>query len=259
MALLSVAIITLNEERNIGRCLMSLGSLADEIVVVDSFSTDKTEEICSGFNVRFVKHVFEDYADQKNYAATLCTNNLVLSLDADEAISPELAESIKKVKESPSADGYTFNRATFFCGKQIKHCGWYPDRILRLWNIQKGEWTGKKVHEKFSLCKGSVIQHINGDLLHYSYYSIEENIAQINRYSTLSAQKKFEKGTKSNLFKITFNPAWRFFLDYFIKLGILDGYYGYVICVNAAHEVFLKYSKLRDLWAAQIGNRSDAQ
>jgi len=248
---LSIAIITYNEERNIERCLKSVQGIADEIIVVDSFSTDKTEEICSRYNVTFVKHAFEGYTEQKNYVASLCKNPLILSLDADEALSAILKQSILNSKEKTDADGYTFNRATHFCGQHIKHCGWYPDATIRMWKAGKGKWIGEKVHEKFTLTEGSIIQHISGDLLHYSYYSIEEHIAQVNKYSTLSAQKKFKKGKKSSLFAITIFPKWRFFRDFIIKLGFLDGYYGFVICTNSAHEVFLKYAKLRDLWKQQ--------
>jgi len=248
MAKLSVAIITYNEQRNIERCLQSVKNVADEIVVVDSYSTDKTQEICLKYSVRFEQHPFEGYSEQKNLAAQLCTHELILSLDADEALSPELEQSIFKIKQQSSFNGYTFNRATFFCGQHIKHCGWYPDVNIRMWKNAKGKWIGNKVHEKFVMEVGSDIQHITGDLLHYSYYSIEEHIAQINKYSTLSAVKKYEKGKKSSLLAIILFPKWRFFRDYILKRGFLDGYYGFVICTNSAHEVFLKYTKLRDLW-----------
>lgn len=248
MVKISVAIITFNEQKNIERCLKSVIAIADEIVVVDSFSTDKTEEICLAYPVRFVKHSFEGYSEQKNYVANLCTNELILSLDADEALSPELEQSILKVKQQTLVSGYSFNRATYFCGQHIKYCGWYPDVNIRMWKTQNGKWIGNKVHEKIVLNDSLDVQHLKGDLLHYSYYSIEEHIAQINKYSTLSALKKFEKGKKSSLFAILLFPKWRFFRDYIIKLGFLDGYYGFVICSNSAHEVFLKYTKLRDLW-----------
>ena len=248
MTKLSVAIITFNEQKNIDRCLNSLKGIADEIVVVDSFSTDKTQEICSKYSVRFEQHPFEGYSEQKSYATQLCTHELILSLDADEVLSPELEQSILKVKQQALVGGYSFNRATFFCGQHIKHCGWYPDVNIRMWKNAKGKWTGNKVHEKLVLEDGLAVQRLSGDLLHYSYYSIEEHIAQINKYSTLSALKKFEKGQKSSLFAIIVFPKWRFFRDYIIKRGFLDGYYGLVICANSAHEVFLKYAKLRDMW-----------
>jgi len=248
MQKLSVAIITFNEEKNIGRCLESVSGIADEIVVVDSFSKDKTEEICGKYGVAFIKNSFAGHVEQKNFAAAQCTYDLVLSLDADEALSPGLKTSLQKVKEHQDADGYTFNRATYFCGQHIKHCGWYPDPSLRLWNRTKGKWAGNNPHDKFFMNDGCTTKHLEGDLLHYSYYSIEEHITQLNKFSSISAQSKFKKGKGSNILKIIIFPFWRFFRDYFLKLGFLDGYYGYVICVNSAHEVFQKYTKLRDLW-----------
>ena len=248
MIQVSVAIITFNEERNIERCLQSVQGLADEIVVVDSFSTDKTEAICSHYGVRFIKHAFEGHVEQKNYAVSQCSNNWVLSLDADEALSATLKHSIGIIKQNPNADGYFCNRATHFCGQHIRHCGWYPDPSLRFWNKTKGKWAGNNPHDKYYMNEGSICKHIDGDLLHFSYYSIEEHITQLNKFSTIAACSKFKRKKKSNLFQITVFPTWRFFRDYVIKLGFLDGYYGFVICIDSAHEVFLKYTKLRDLW-----------
>jgi glycosyltransferase involved in cell wall biosynthesis len=248
MAKLSVAIITFNEEKNIARCLTSVQRVADEIVVIDSFSTDKTGEICAQFGARFIQNPFGGHVEQKNYAVSRCSNDLVLSLDADEALSPVLASAIEKVKESPDADGYYFNRATYFCGQHIRYCGWYPDPSLRLWNRRKGLWGGDNPHDKFMMQPGTTVRHLAGDMLHYSYYFIEEHIVQLNKFSSISARSKFLKGKKSNIMKITIFPTWRFFRDYVLKLGFLDGYYGFVICVNSAHEVFQKYTKLRDLW-----------
>jgi len=248
MVKLSVAIITFNEQKNIDRCLKSVKEIADEIVVVDSFSTDKTEEICANYGVRFITHRFEGHVEQKNFAVSQCSNQWVLSLDADEALSEELTKSILEVITNPNADGYSFNRATHFCGQHIRHCGWSPDPSLRLWNKDKGKWAGNNPHDKYYMNEGATRKHVSGDLLHYSYYSIEEQIAQISKFSTIAARSKFKKGKKSNLLQITVYPTWRFIRDYFLKRGFLDGYYGFVICTNSAHEVFLKYAKLRDLW-----------
>ena len=248
MQKLSVAIITFNEEKNIKRCLESVQEVADEIVVVDSFSKDKTREICEQYGVRFIQNPFGGHVEQKNFAAAQCSHDLVLSLDADESLSPRLKQSIMTVKANQAVDGYTFNRATYFCGQHIKHCGWYPDPSLRLWNRSKGKWAGNNPHDKYYMNQGTTVAHLEGDLLHYSYYTIEEHVTQLNKFSSISAKSKFLKGKKSSVLKITVYPAWRFFRDYFIKLGFLDGYYGFVICVNSAHEVFQKYIKLHDLW-----------
>ena len=132
MIKLSCAIITLNEERNVARCIESLAGIADEIVVIDSGSTDATEAICRSYGVKFIQHDFEGYVEQKNFAVSQCAFEYILSLDADELLSEELKESISEIKNNWDKDGYSFNRLTNYCGKWIRHCGWYPDRKLRL-------------------------------------------------------------------------------------------------------------------------------
>jgi glycosyltransferase involved in cell wall biosynthesis len=244
---LSAVIITFNEEKNIERCLNSLNGIADEIIVLDSFSTDRTKEICMKFNVRFFEHDFDGYIEQKNRALHFTSYEWVLSLDADEALSNELAKEIKKVKENPDADGYTFNRLNYYCGKWIRHSGWYPDKKLRLWNKIKGKWAGVNPHDKLMLEPGSKIRHLKGDLLHYTYYSVQEHIDQINKFSSIGAAEAFKKGKNSNAFIILIKSSWRFFRDYVINLGFLDGYYGFVICSLSGWGTFLKYLKLREL------------
>ena len=173
---LSVVIITLNEEKNIGRCLSSVLSIADDIVVVDSFSTDKTKQICIDKKVRFITHKFEGHIEQKTWALTQAKYNHVLSLDADESLTKELQEELLKIKNNWQHDGYSFNRLTNFCGKWIKHCGWYPDKKLRMWDTSKGAWGGDNPHDKFILEKGATTHHINKDLLHYSFYTVDQHL-----------------------------------------------------------------------------------
>jgi glycosyltransferase involved in cell wall biosynthesis len=247
MPKLSVVIITFNEERNIERCLNSVVGLADEILVVDSFSTDKTEEICNNFNARFLKHRFEGYIEQKNWAASQASYDHILSLDADEEISEKLKQSILKVKETWKYDGYYFNRLTFYCGKWIKHTSWYPARKLRLWDRRRGNWDGINPHDVFILQKGATQKHIKGDLLHYSYYALEEHIAQINSFTSILAKSFHRQGIVANYWTLLFHPFWRFFRDFFLKTGFLDGFYGLVISLNSAHETFLKYAKLKKI------------
>lgn len=244
---LSVVIITFNEERNIARCIDSVKDFADDIVVVDSFSTDKTQKICEEKNVRFVQHKFEGHIEQKNWAITQAKYPFILSLDADEAPDEVLKESINEARKSTSFDGYTMNRLTNYCGKWIKHCGWYPDKKLRLWNSQKGKWGGINPHDIYLMELGSSICHLKGNLLHYSYYSISDHMLQANKFSDISAKALFEKGYKASMFKRYFSPKFKFFRDYILKLGFLDGYYGYVICKISAHAAFLKYVKLKQL------------
>jgi len=244
---LSVVIITFNEEKNIARCLDSVKSIADEIVVVDSFSTDKTRQICEENNVRFVEHKFDGHIEQKNFAITQAKNQYVLSLDADEALTEELQEAILKIKNNWQADGYSFNRLTNFCGTWIKHCGWYPDKKLRLWDTTKGKWGGDNPHDKVIMVSGAIAQHVGLDILHYSFYTIEQHLKQIDYFTDISSKAAFEKGKTSNGLTIFYKSTFKFFRDYFLKLGFLDGYHGYVVCKNSAHAKRLKYTKLRAL------------
>ncbi|HOK98232.1 MAG TPA: glycosyltransferase family 2 protein [Bacteroidales bacterium] len=245
MPKISVVVITYNEERNIERCLQSVLGLADEIVVVDSYSTDGTEEICKRYPVRFIQHPFEGYIEQKNWATAQANYDYVLFLDADEALSETLCESIKQVKEHWTHDGYTFNRLTNYCGRWIRHTSWYPARKLRLYDRRKGCWDGINPHDRFVLSEKSTIRHLEGDLLHYSYYTIEEHLNQINRFTEIIANSYHQKGLHPIfLVHVIFHPLWRFFRDYFVKLGFLDGFYGLVVSVSGAYEVFLKYLKI---------------
>jgi len=248
MQKLSVVIITFNEEKNIERCLQSVQDIADEIVVLDSFSTDKTEDICKKYKVNFHQHIFDGHIQQKNRALQLAQNKWVLSLDADEAPNNILLNEIKKLKElNFPKDAYFFNRLTNYCGKWIKHTSWYPDKKLRLWNIDKGEWGGKNPHDKVIMNSNSETSYIKGDLLHYSYYTIDEHIAQYNLFTKIGAQEAFEKNKKSNLFIAIYKSFWKFLREYFFKLGLLDGYYGFIISALSSHATFVKYLKLREL------------
>lgn len=244
MVKLSVVIITYNEEEKVGRCLESVKDLADEILVVDSFSEDRTREICYNYGTKVLKHHFTGHIQQKNWAFSRASFDHILSVDADEEISYTLKNSIFEVKENWNFDGYYFNRLNNYCGKWIKHGGWYPDQKLRLVDRRKGEWKGINPHDKFELIPVSKKQKLSGNLLHYSYSSIPEHIKQINRYTEIIATGFFHEGIKSNLLKIIFNPTWKFFRNYFLRLGFLDGFLGIVLNSNIAYETFLKYIKL---------------
>ncbi len=247
MIKLSSVIITFNEERNIGRCIESLVGIADEIVVVDSGSTDKTEAICRSFGVKYIYHTFEGYGEQKNFAVSHCSFEHILSLDADEALSPELKETISALKNKWDKDGYSFNRLTNYCGKWIHHCGWYPDSKLRLFKKNQGKWSESKLHEKLILNDPENCESINGDLLHFSYYSIEEHIKQVNKFTEMASKDDFKEGKRSSILLILVAPVIRFIRDYFIHLGFLDGYYGLIICRISAQASFIKYVKLYEL------------
>ncbi len=247
MEKLSVVIITFNEERNIERCLKSVSKIADEIIVLDSYSTDATEKISKKYDVIFRQHKFDGHIQQKNRAVELATNNFVFSLDADEAPNETLISEIITIKENFEYDAYQFNRLTNYCGKWIKHSGWYPDKKLRIWNKNKGKWGGENPHDQVVMEKGTTLSYLKGDLLHYSYYSSHQHIAQINSFTEIGAAEAFKKGKNSNLAIIITKGIWKFIRDYFINLGILDGYYGFVICSLSAYATFIKYLKLREL------------
>ena len=247
MPKLSVVIITFNEERNIGRCIGSVLDVADEIVVVDSFSTDKTREICEKSGVKFIEHAFEGHIQQKNFAITQAKYPHQLSLDADEALSGELKSEILKIKNDWQYDGYRMNRLTNYCGKWIHHCGWYPDTKLRLYDSTKGVWGGVNPHDKFELNPGSKVGFLKGDILHYSYYTVEEHIRQAVKFSTIAAKELVGLGKTVSYFQIIVNPVAKFIRNYILRLGFLDGFYGFIICRIAAHETFQKYSKARQI------------
>ncbi len=248
---LSVVIITFNEEKNIERCLLSVQGVADEIIVLDSLSTDRTREICRQFEAKFIEQPFLGYVEQKNRALEFTTYPHVLSLDADEVLSDELRKSILEVKGNWQHDGYCFNRLTNYCGTWVRHCGWYPDRKLRLFDKRKGTWSGNTIHERYLLHDNSAPQHIPGDLLHYSYYTIDQHIDQIKKFTTMMAQVQFQKGKRPGFWKLVLNPLWCFIRQYFVRLGFLDGYHGLVICSLSACANFIKYAKTRELFSGQ--------
>jgi len=247
MVKLSVVIITYNEEKYISSCLESIKDVADEIVVVDSFSEDRTQEICSEYGAKVLKHHFIGHIEQKNWAFSQTSFPHILSIDADELVSDTLRKSIIETKQNWKHDGYYFNRMNNYCGKWIKHGGWYPDQKLRLVDKRKGSWTGINPHDKFELVPVSKKQKIAGELLHYTYSSISEHLKQINRYTEIIATSYFHEGIRSNLLKVIFNPTWKFFRNYFLRLGFLDGFFGIVLNSNIAFETFLKYIKLMQI------------
>jgi len=245
---ISAVIITKNEERNIERCLKSLQNIVDEIVVVDSFSTDHTKEICEKYHARFFQQEWLGYGEQKNYANSLSTHDVILSIDADEALSSELQQSVFQLKATEQQDFVCqISRLTNYCGKWIHHCGWYPDKKIRIFNKKRAKWTGA-IHETLSYPDEDVLIPLKGDLLHYSYYSIEEHISLINQYTALFAIENFEKKKNISLVMLVLKSVWKFIRDYFFKAGFLDGYYGFVICNLSAVTTFLKYVKLKQLY-----------
>lgn len=247
MEKISAVIITQDEERNIGRCLESLRGVADEVVVVDSGSSDGTEAICRAAAVRFVHHDWAGYSEQKNYANRLATHSWLLSIDADEAVSPELRDSLMRLKEHglDSATVYSVNRLNNYCGQWIRHCGWYPDARVRLWHKDVAVWDGL-VHEELRYTVQVRHAKLKGDLLHYSFYSFEDYARRQVHYAALSAHKAQEVGKKTTALGVWLRPGWTFFRNYILKGGFLDGHAGYVICRMSAFYTFLKYAQLRE-------------
>ena len=245
MTPLSVVVITFNEENNIGRCIDSVRDIADEIVVLDSYSVDNTVEIATAKGARVYSQEFPGYVEQKNNALKYASHNLVLSLDADEAIDSMLRTSIAGIKNNVKHNGFTMNRCTSYCGKFIRHGLWYPDTKLRLFDKTLVKWGGDNPHDKLEFTSAhQSILHLAGDILHFSYNSIEEHVIQNNKFSTISAESLVTRGKKSSWFNMIFNPWWAFFKGYFLRLGFLDGFYGFVIAVNVAHFTFLKHIKV---------------
>lgn len=254
MIKLSGVIITFNEERNIEHCLQSLINVVDEIVVVDSFSSDNTKAICERFNVTFIEHKFLGYIEQKNFALSQAKFDHVVSLDGDEALSEALQKSIVDLKSYWKFDGYYANRFNNFCGQWIKHSDWYPSKKLRIFDRKKANWQGTNPHDKIELYdKKGKTGHLKGDILHKTYQTYSEFNQKTEYFSTIAAKAYFDKGKKAPIWKIIFNPTWAFFKSYVLRLGFLDGFNGFVICVQTANITFLKYSKLRELLGKKKG------
>ena len=243
---LSVVIITFNEEVNLARCLNSVQGIADEIIVVDSFSTDKTQQIAEEFGCKFFQHEFVGHIQQKNYALDLASHDYVLSLDADEELSQELKDSIKAVKENCLYHGYYFNRLSSYIDEFVPHGSWYPDQKLRLFNKEFGRWGGNNPHDEVILLSKKK-KFLKGNLNHYTYYSITQHVEKMNYFSDIAAKVAFEDGKSFKLSDLLVKPFWRFFRDYFVKHGFLGGYRGLTISVLSSTETYLKIIKLWEL------------
>jgi glycosyltransferase involved in cell wall biosynthesis len=248
MEKLSVVIITYNEEKNIARCIDSVITLADEILILDSNSNDNTVAIAESRGAIVKQESFKGFIQMKNIAVQLAGNDYILSLDADEALDPVLADSIRKVKENFTFQAYRMNRCTNYCGQFIRHGTWYPDRKIRLFDRRIAQWGGINPHDRIVLQENITAEQLRGDILHYSYYSIAEHAAQNNKFSTIAAESLFTNGKRTRLLNIIINPLWAFIQSYFIKAGFLDGLFGFVIAIQISHMTFLKHIKLYLLW-----------
>ena len=245
MEKLSVVIITLNEATDIERAIRSMQGLADEVVVIDSGSKDGTQDIATKAGARVVHRAFNGYGEQKHFANEQAAHRWVLNIDADEHLSEELRASMRKVLAQPEHAGYTMNVLTSYCGRYIRHCGWYPNTYLGLWDRQQGNMSLDKVHEGWRLHEGATTGHLSGDLLHEGFPTIDSHMERIRRYSEIGARFDAARGKRVSLLKLLLGPGWVFFTTYFIRLGFLDGYQGYLISRISAFAAFVKYSKIR--------------
>jgi (heptosyl)LPS beta-1,4-glucosyltransferase len=245
---ISAVIITHNEAQNIERCIRALHSLTDDIVVVDALSEDKTPEICKKQNVRFYQQEWAGYSAQKNYANSLARHPYILSIDADEVVSDALRESIKEAALKGLSGVYSFNRLTNYCGRWIRHSGWYPDVKTRLFPKNATRWEGEFVHETLVFTGAQKETHLRGDLLHYSYQSTRQHRMRADKYSELTAHKMFAAGKKAGWLKPWLSGMVRFIDMYFFKAGFLDGISGYKIAAISAASNVYKYQRLRKLW-----------
>jgi glycosyltransferase involved in cell wall biosynthesis len=240
---LSIVIITYNEEANIELCLKSIVDLSSDIVIVDSGSTDRTREICESYNCRFFFREFDDYSTQKNYANSLAKHDLILSIDADECLSNELKNAIVCFKCNSNNIAVSFNRLNHHCGRPVRFCGWYPDRKIRIFNRKYAKWEGT-IHESIVFDGSPHTFYLSGDLLHFTYKTVNEHILQSEKFAKLNAHSDFKKGKKTWFFRPYFGFVLRFFTIFFVKLGWLDGKTGFLIAKISARATFLRYREL---------------
>lgn len=247
---ISIAIITYNEEKNIRDCIESCLKIADEVVVLDSFSTDKTREICESYPiVKFYQHEFDGHVEQKNRALSLCSFDWVLSLDADERVSPQLEKEILELKENKEKmnqyNGYRIPRLTYHLGKFIYHSGWYPQRKYRLFKKDKAIWVGENPHDYITIeGKGSFLK---GNIIHYSFKDLSHQIDTINKFSSIVAFNRYHQNKKFSILKSIYKPIVKFLEIYIFKLGFLDGFAGFTIAIASSFSTFLKNAKIYEL------------
>lgn len=241
---ISACIITLNEESRIRDCLESL-KWVDEIIVVDSFSTDKTVDICKGYTDRVYRRTWPGNVDQKNYAISLAGNDWILSLDADERLSPELTMEIQDAIRSPSdITGFFFPRLSFYLGRWIYHGDWYPDYQLRLFKKDHGEWKGTNPHGRVYV--NGKTKRMKHNIYHFNYKNFSHQLRTMDNYSNIFTDIMIEKGECFDLFQLIFRPLYKFIRVYIIKMGFLDGVPGFILAVSNAFYIFVKYVKLRE-------------
>ena len=249
MQQLSVVIITLNEERNIRRCLESVVGLCNEIVVVDSGSEDDTVAIALEFGAKVVHQPFLGHIQQKNFAIEQALGPWILSLDADEALDPTLRDAILKALQNPQGTAYSMNRLTNYCGHWVKHSGWYPDRKIRLFRKGHGQWSGVNPHDFYQPENNGPSVHLSGDILHHSYYSADDHFRQIEYFGNIAALELYKQGRRISMPGILIKTLAQFMKSYIVRSGFLDGYTGFLISIRSAFATYTKYRKLEALYS----------
>lgn len=239
--MLSVIIITKNEIDQIRECLESV-QWADEIVVLDSGSTDGTVDICRKYTDKVFETDWPGFGPQKNRALEKATGDWVFSIDADERVSPELRQEIEQAMTSTQYQGYEIPRSSHYCGRRIRHSGWWPDYIVRLFRRDSSRFSDSLVHEHVEV-QGPVGRFRN-PLIHYSFGSFEEVLDKVNRYSTYNAEMLLQAGKSSSVLKATLRGLWAFIKTYIFRAGFLDGRHGFMLAVSNAEGTYYKYVKL---------------
>ncbi len=249
---ISVYVLTFNNIRTIERCLKSL-RWAEELVIVDSFSTDGTYEICKKYTDKAYQVAFKGHRDQYQYAADLTTKDWVMFVDADEEIPPELVDEIQReLKENGSLyDGFFIYRRTYYLGRWIRYGGWYPDGEIRLYKRNKGRWEGG-LHAKVVV--DGKVKKMKKEYLHYTYWDISDQIKTIDRYSRIAAEDLVKDRKRFSLIKLLFHPPLRFIKEYFLKSGFRDGLPGLIIAISTMYYVFIKYAKHWELTHIRRGD-----
>lgn len=229
-------------------CLRSLLKVADEVIVVDSYSTDDTPTICKRMGVKLVQHEYIGQIEQKNYALSLAKHEIILALDGDEELSDELIESINELKASGfDQSGFLMNRLTNYAGKWVRHGGWYPDWKLRLWKKDRALWGGQNPHDQVKLLTNEKPIKLKGHILHYAFDTIADHDRRISEYAKIGAQSSLESGQRATALHPPIAAIWKFVRDYFLKAGFLDGITGFHIARLSATSKYLKYKYLLQL------------
>lgn len=244
---ISAVIITHNEEKRLEPALKSLKAVASEIIVVDAYSSDETLKIAKKYTGKVYQREWTNFADQKNFANSKAALPWILSLDADERLSPELRHEIMALKEGePQCSGFSMPRQVFYLGKWIRHSGWHPDRKIRLFRKDKARWEGEYVHEKLEI-EGEVGK-LKSPIHHFTYRNIQDHLGRINTFSDLGAKKLYAEKKKCRWYHLVFFPFFRFMKSFFLKGGFMDGFAGFVIAVLNGYAIFSRYAKLKEIW-----------